>query len=62
MQPIGSNLKCVGADPASISEVQARLAHSSTLSAYACALGAMQTPPLDAPADGRPIWHGLFRT
>ena len=61
MQPIGSNLKCVGADPASISEVHARLAHSSTLSAYACALGAMQTPPLDAPADGRPIWHGLFR-
>jgi hypothetical protein len=62
MQPIGASLKCVGADPASISEVQTRLARSPTLSAYACTLGAMQTPPLDAPADGRPIWHGLFRT
>jgi hypothetical protein len=52
MQPIGASLKCVGADPASISEVQTRLARSPTLSAYACTLGAMQTPPLDAPADG----------
>jgi hypothetical protein len=32
------------------------------LSAYACTTGTMQTPPLDAPADGRPIWHGLFQT
>jgi hypothetical protein len=61
MKAIGSTLKCVGADSALISELQARLAQSPALSAYACAIGEMQTPPLDAPADGRPIWHGLFR-
>jgi hypothetical protein len=61
MQAIGPHLKCVGTDAGSLSEVEARLADSTTLSAYACALGEMQTPPLDAPADGRPIWHGLFR-
>ena len=62
MRPIGSNLKCVGADSASIPELEARLARSPTLSAYACTIGTMQTPSLDAPADGYPIWHGLFRT
>jgi acyl-CoA reductase-like NAD-dependent aldehyde dehydrogenase len=62
MRPIGSNLKCVGADSASIPELEARLASSPTLSAYACTIGTMQTPSLDAPADGYPIWHGLFRT
>jgi len=62
MQPIGSNLKCVGADPASIPELQARLTDSSDLSAYACTIGTMQTPSFDAPADGHPIWHGLFKT
>jgi hypothetical protein len=62
MRPIGSNLKCVGADSASIPELEARLASSPTLSAYACTIGTMQTPSLDAPADGHPIWHGLFRT
>ena len=61
MKPIGARLKCVGADSASISNVEARLTQSPQLSAYACAIGAMQTPTLDAPADGRPIWHGLFR-
>ena len=61
MGPIGASLKCVGTDTASISEVRARLRQSQTLSAYACALGTMQTPALDAPADGKPIWHGLLR-
>jgi hypothetical protein len=61
MRPIGSNLKCVGADSASIPELEARLASSPTLSAYACTIGTMQTPSLDAPADGYPIWHGLFK-
>ena len=61
MRPIGSNLKCVGADSASIPELEARLADSPTLSAYACTIGTMQTPSLDAPADGYPIWHGLFK-
>ena len=62
MQPIGSNLKCVGTDSASIPELQARLTGSPTLSAYACTTGTMQTPSLDAPADAHPIWHALFRT
>ncbi len=62
MEQIGSSLKCVGADPASISEVRAGLRQSQTLSAYACPLGTMQTPALDAPADGLPIWHGLLRS
>jgi acyl-CoA reductase-like NAD-dependent aldehyde dehydrogenase len=62
MTALGFNLKCVGTDSASISEVRARLADNPALSAYACPMGTMQTPPLDAPADGRPIWHGLFRT
>jgi hypothetical protein len=62
MQPIGSSLKCIGADLASIPEVEARLVSSPTLSATTCAIGTMQTPSLDALADGRPIWHGLFRS
>jgi hypothetical protein len=61
MNQIGSTLKCVGASPGSMSEIQARLSRSQVLEAYASALGTMQTPPLDASADGRPIWHGLFR-
>lgn len=61
IEPIGAALKCVGADLASISEVRARLHESRTLSGYACSVGSMQTPALDAPADGFPIWHGLLR-
>ena len=61
LQPIGPSLKCIGADSASIPEVEARLARSPMLSAATCAIGTMQTPSLGAPADGRPIWHGLFR-
>jgi acyl-CoA reductase-like NAD-dependent aldehyde dehydrogenase len=60
MTPMGASLKCVGADPASISEVRARLGESLALSAYSCPIGSMQTPALDAPADGLPIWHGLL--
>jgi len=58
---IGSSLKCVGADFASISKLRARLMQSPAPRAYACAIGEMQTPPFDAPADGRPVWHGLLR-
>jgi hypothetical protein len=58
---IGSGLKCVGADFASISKLRARLLQSPAPRAYACAIGEMQTPPLAAPADGRPVWHGLLR-
>lgn len=61
IEPIGAALKCIGADLASIPEVRARLRESRALSGYACNLGSMQTPALDAPADGFPIWHGLLR-
>jgi len=61
MQPFAANLKCLGADGASRRQVASELARSTTLQAYACNLGEMQTPPLDAPADGKPIWYGLFR-
>lgn len=61
MQPIGANLKCVGVDPASLEEFRTELRRSQSLSAYVCALGEMQTPPLSALADGLPIWQGLFR-
>jgi len=61
MELLGSTLKCVGVDPASLVEFQTRLNRIRTLSAYACAMGTMQTPALYAPADGHPIWHGLFR-
>jgi hypothetical protein len=62
LEPLGQSLKCVGADSATLGEIQARLTESGTLQAYACPLGKMQTPGLDAPADGRPIWHGLLRS
>jgi acyl-CoA reductase-like NAD-dependent aldehyde dehydrogenase len=61
LEPLGQSLKCVGADSASLAETQARLTQSGRLHAYACLLGQMQTPGLDAPADGRPIWQGLLR-
>ena len=61
MKPIGSNLKCIGTDSASLPELQARLADSPAFSAYACTIGTMQTPSLDALADGHSIWHGLFQ-
>jgi hypothetical protein len=61
MQPFGPMLKCVGADPASSASLHAELDGKSGLSAYECPLGSMQTPGLDAPADGKPVWHGLLR-
>lgn len=57
----GSNLKSVGGDPGSLGELHALLTASSALDASACPLGGMQTPALDAPADGRPVWYGLMR-
>lgn len=61
MEPMGSNLKCVGVDPASTAELRCQIERIPTLHAYTCPIGTMQTPALDAPADGRPIWHGLLR-
>jgi hypothetical protein len=61
LSSFGSNLKCVGADPISLPIVDASLEANRELEAYATKLGTMQTPALDAPADGKPVWHGLFR-
>jgi hypothetical protein len=61
IEPIGAALKSIGADPASVSAVGERLRKSSLLRGYPCKLGSMQTPALDAPADGFPIWHGLLQ-
>jgi acyl-CoA reductase-like NAD-dependent aldehyde dehydrogenase len=62
IEPFAASLKCLGTDDASCPEVEARLARSPALHAYACSLGQMQAPPLDAPADGKPVWHGLLRS
>ena len=61
MEPFAASLKCIGTDSASRRHVESQLAKSRTLQAYACNLGHMQTPPLDAPADGKPVWYGLLR-
>lgn len=61
MQPFGRILKCVGADPVSSARLSAELDRQDDSSAYVCPLGSMQTPALGAPADGRPVWHGLVR-
>ena len=61
IEPIGASVKCVGTDPVSFALLRAELDRSSASGAYVCLLGTMQTPPLDAPADGNPIWHGLLR-
>ena len=60
MSPLGSTLKCIGVDEGSAPELSRELQRVPELAAYACPLGTMQTPPLDAPADGHPIWHGLL--
>ena len=61
MKSFARHLKCVGADEPSLAEVATRLEQGASFSAYACALGQMQTPSLDAPADGKEIWRGLLR-
>lgn len=62
MQPFATSLKCLGTDDASRAAVEHELGRRDAFYAYACELGQMQAPPLDAPADGMPIWHGLLRT
>lgn len=57
---LGSSLKCVGVNPASLGEF-AQAIHETPSPAYVCALGTMQTPAFDALADGKPVWHGLLR-
>ncbi len=60
MVTLGASLKCIGVDPESLRDVQQGIGKTGS-SAYTCMLGTMQTPRLDAPADGKPVWHGLLR-
>ena len=61
MQAFAQHLKCVGVDSESRATLQAELRRHTGITAYTCTLGTMQTPPLDAPADGQPPWRGLLR-
>ncbi len=61
MESFAPHLKCVGTDSRTLPELTARFRESTSWNAYATELGTMQTPELDAPADGRPVWQGLFR-
>ncbi len=61
IEPLGKNVKCIGTDRGSLADLIAYLDRADALAAYACPIGEMQTPPLDAPADGQPVWAGLTR-
>ena len=52
LQPLGRHLKALGAAGG------AARRELATLAPYVCAVGAMQTPPLDAPLDGLPALAG----
>jgi hypothetical protein len=58
--PLGAALKCMGVDEGASPALRRALDAEPGLSAYTCPLGTMQTPSLDAPADGNPVWHGLL--
>lgn len=60
LRPLGPALKCVGVDEAGEATLVGPLAELG-LHAYTTPLGRMQTPAVDAPADGEPVWHGLLR-
>jgi len=59
MAEFRNHLRCVGVDARCLAAVGEGLASRPTWPAYATDLGTMQTPALDAPADGRPVWSGL---
>ncbi len=61
MKAFAAHLKCVGTDRWTLRELTALFVESASWRAYATDIGTMQTPPLEAPADGRPVWHGLLR-
>lgn len=61
MDTFSQHLKCVGVDDASIPRIEAALRARRTWQAYATPFGTMQTPALDAPQDGEPIWKGLLK-
>jgi hypothetical protein len=60
LAPLGVHLKCLGV--AGVADVPALLAAlPARVAPRVCALGRMQTPPLDALQDGAPAWEGLVR-
>ncbi len=61
MTTFAAHLKCVGTDPRTLRQLTARL-DARSWQAYATEIGTMQTPAVDTPADGSPVWEGLFRT
>lgn len=61
MMAFAAHLKCVGTDDSTLRELTARFGEGASWKAYATEIGTMQTPALEAPADGRPVWEGLFR-
>lgn len=60
MATFSSHLKCVGCDETNLTELASALRAYSTFHAYVTPVGTMQTPALDAPQDGHPIWQGLL--
>jgi hypothetical protein len=61
MGEYAAHLKCIGADRWTLPSLRNRLSGDAPWTAYATEIGTMQTPALGAPADGRPVWEGLFR-
>ncbi len=59
MRGFAPHLKCVGTDEGSSDDLTQRL-RALSWEAYVTPLGTMQTPTLDAPADGRPVTDGLL--
>ena len=60
LTPLGASLKCVGVNEGSSAALRRALEAAPGLSAYTCPLGTMQTPSLNSPADGKPVWDGLL--
>ncbi|MEM7136158.1 MAG: acyl-CoA reductase [Myxococcota bacterium] len=61
MRGYARHLKCVGCDRASLPTVARGLTSEADYHAYATPLGTMQTPSIDAPQDGRPVFEGYLR-
>ena len=61
IRPFGHHLKTVGVAGDETDRVRVRDALAPTLAPRVCSVGAMQRPPLDALADGRPLTEGFVR-
>ena len=61
MRPFSAQTKCIGVTDDVLAELGRSAAADPSNEAFLCEVGSMQTPPFDAPADGRPAWEGLLR-